>query len=178
MSPFGIKCRVLVSDSARCDRHFMVLCDRKMKMNLANSNFQPCDGAGISLATDKLPSVGAMRRATILQPPPIIAGLPSAVAWSHPTAEGVPSTAEFAGKQTDQRQGAKRQRRQVGGTKFDGRPGNAGAPQTELLQIVGKEGQNVCAFAPLRLCVEKSIFLQAGQRAGQWSDVVSIPVAG
>ena len=77
-----------------------------------------------------------------------------------------------------QRQGAKRQRRQVGGTKFDGRPGNAGAPQTELLQIAGKEGQNVCAFAPLRLCVEKSIYLQADQRVGQWSDVVSIPVAG
>src|ERR1017187_7337960 len=63
-----------------------------------------------------------------------------------------------------QRQGAKRQGRQVGGTKFDGRPGNAGAPQTELLQIAGKEGQNVCAFAPLRLCVEKSIYLQADQR--------------
>lgn len=77
-----------------------------------------------------------------------------------------------------QRQGAKRQRRQVGGTKFDGRPGNAGAPQTELLQIAGKEGQNVCAFALLRLCVEKSIYLQADRRAGQWSDVVSIPVAG
>ena len=77
-----------------------------------------------------------------------------------------------------QRQGAKRQRRQVGGTKFDGRPGNAGAPQTELLQIAVKEGQNVCAFAPLRLCVEKSIYLQADQRVGQWSDVVSIPVAG
>jgi hypothetical protein len=38
--------------------------------------------------------------------------------------------------------------------------------------------QNVCAVAPLRLYVEKSIFLQADQRVGQWSDVVSIPVAG
>ena len=45
--------------------------------------------------------------ATIFQIPPDIAGLPSAVAWSHPTAEGVPSTiARFhrhrvrAGRQT------------------------------------------------------------------------------
>jgi hypothetical protein len=57
-------------------------------------------------------SFAAGHRATILHTPPIIAGLPSAVAWSHPTAEGVPSTMEF------------------------------------------------------------------GQRVGQWSNVVSIPVAG
>jgi len=38
--------------------------------------------------------LAAGHHAAILQPPPIIAGLPSAVAWSHPTAEGVPSTAE------------------------------------------------------------------------------------
>jgi len=38
------------------------------------------------------PSVVAGRRATILQPPSIIAGTPSAVAWSHPTAEGVPAS--------------------------------------------------------------------------------------
>jgi len=44
-----------------------------------------------SLAKEMHPSVVAGRRATILQPPSIIAGLPSAVAWSHPTAEGVPS---------------------------------------------------------------------------------------
>lgn len=37
-------------------------------------------------------SVAAGHRATILHTPPIIAGLPSAVAWPHPTAEGVSST--------------------------------------------------------------------------------------
>jgi len=35
-----------------------------------------------------------------------------------------------------------------------------------------------CSFTTWRLCVEKSIYLQASQRVGQWSDVVSIPVAG
>jgi len=45
-----------------------------------------------SLAKERHPSVVAGRRATILQPPSIIAGLPSAVAWSHPTAEEVPTS--------------------------------------------------------------------------------------
>ena len=39
----------------------------------------------------QLPFAAAGYRAAIPQPPPIIAGLPSAVAWSHPTAEGVSS---------------------------------------------------------------------------------------
>jgi hypothetical protein len=51
-------------------------------------------GAGGSFAVNRSPSVAVGHHAAILQPPPIIAGLPSAVAWSHPTAEGVPSTAE------------------------------------------------------------------------------------
>ena len=39
----------------------------------------------------QLSSVAAGHRAAVLQRPPIIAGLPSAVAWSHPTVEGVSS---------------------------------------------------------------------------------------
>jgi len=51
--------------------------------------------------------------ATIFQIPPDIAGLPSAVAWSHPTAEGVPSTSEYpapmpsVGQWSDSRRGIK-----------------------------------------------------------------------
>jgi len=52
----------------------------------------PHGSARGSLVKEKLSPVVAGRRATILQPPSIIAGLPSAVAWSHPTAEGVSST--------------------------------------------------------------------------------------
>ena len=36
-------------------------------------------------------SAAAGHRAAILQHPPIVVGLPSVVAWSHPTVEGVPS---------------------------------------------------------------------------------------
>ena len=55
----------------------------------------------------RLPSVASGHHATNLQSPPINAGLPSAVAWSHPTVEGVPSTAEFAEKQAVQRKDTK-----------------------------------------------------------------------
>jgi len=55
---------------------------------------QPGNSAGSSFAKNQSYSVVAGCRATILQPPTIIAGLPSAVAWSHPTAEGVSSTIE------------------------------------------------------------------------------------
>jgi len=54
---------------------------------------QPGNSAGSSLAKNQSYSVVAGRCATILQPS-IIAGLPSAVAWSHPTAEGVPTAAK------------------------------------------------------------------------------------
>lgn len=50
------------------------------------------NSAGSSIAKNESLSVAAGCRATILQPPSIIAGLPSAVAWSHPTAEGVPTS--------------------------------------------------------------------------------------
>jgi len=50
------------------------------------------NSAGSSFAKNQSLSVVAGRCATILQPPSIIAGLPSAVAWSHPTAEGVPTS--------------------------------------------------------------------------------------
>jgi len=50
------------------------------------------NSAGSSFAKNQSLSVVAGRCATILQPPSIIAGLPSAVAWSHPKAEGVPTS--------------------------------------------------------------------------------------
>ena len=53
---------------------------------------QPRNSAGSSFALNQSLSVVAGHRATILQPPAIIAGLPSAVAWSHPTTEGVPTS--------------------------------------------------------------------------------------
>jgi len=87
---------------------------------------QPCEGvfAGHTLASRnrsvnafspcRFLSVARGHHATILQPLPIHAGLPSAAAWSHPTAEGDPSTAEFARKQAVQRKDAKEQIRQAG----------------------------------------------------------------
>jgi hypothetical protein len=56
-----------------------------------------------SISPSRLPSVACAHHATILQSPSINAGLPSAAAWSHPTAERVPSTAEFAKQQVIQR---------------------------------------------------------------------------
>lgn len=58
------------------------------------ANAQTRNGAGSFIAKNQSLSVAAGCRAAILQPPAIIAGLRSAVVWSYPTAEGVPSTAE------------------------------------------------------------------------------------
>ena len=63
--------------------------------------FSPC----------RLPSVARGHHSTILQPLPIIAGLPSAVAWSHPTVEGDPSTSELSDNQAVQREDSTQPRR-------------------------------------------------------------------
>ena len=197
------------------------------------SEFKPfCSPRGSargSLAKEMLSPVVAGRRATILQSPSIIAGLPSAVAWSHPTAEGVPSLGNapavvapgIFGRATAL---VARIKTAPGYTESIG----------QALQIIGAEhpidpttlkpvldveldaGQ-VCigwlkqGMDSLELWVDrgtgfvflaidtipnytdtaamppagqsalwkyKGIYIQADQRVGQWSDVVSIPVAG
>ncbi len=65
---------------------------RHVRSRSANA-FSPC----------RLPSVARGHHTTILETPPNIAGLPSAVALAHSTVEGVPSTTEFAGNQAGQR---------------------------------------------------------------------------
>jgi len=136
-------------------------------VNIFNSSC-PRNNAGSFLAANRFPSAAAGRRATILQSPPIIAGLPSAVAWSHPTAEGIPSTADFAGKQAVQRKDAEEPGR---GQCHDLECGDVSphpwrdisrrfkartCPRSPNSGIASMRSRLfLCAFMPLRLCVGK-----------------------